>query len=137
MFGRGDPAPTITVALLLYINEKVNPYCTKRSESKTVLIIVDLRINETLQTGVVRKPHLPFSRLVGTVSNSADAVQLETASTRGENVYLFFEFTIIPVLKQKFRKFKSLVFPDTVPRSRYCTDLGADISVQLRSPAHE
>ena len=30
--------------------------------------------NETLQTGAVRKPRLPFSRLVGTVSNCADAV---------------------------------------------------------------
>ena len=45
------------------------------------LFIVDLRISETLQTGAVRKPHLPFSRLVGTVSNSADAVRLETAPT--------------------------------------------------------
>ena len=34
--------------------------------------IVDLRINETLQTGAVRKPHLPG----------------------GESVYLFLEFTI-------------------------------------------
>ena len=32
-------------------------------------------------TGAVRKPYLPFSRLVGTVSNSADAVRLETAPT--------------------------------------------------------
>ena len=32
-------------------------------------------------TGAVRKPHLPFSRLVGTVSNCADAVRLETAPT--------------------------------------------------------
>ena len=36
-------------------------------------IIVHLRINETLQTGAVRKPHLPGD----------------------ESVYLFFEFTII------------------------------------------
>ena len=45
------------------------------------LFIVDLRISETLQTGAVRKPLLPFSRLVGTVSNCADAVRLETAPT--------------------------------------------------------
>ena len=57
--------------------------------------MVDLRINETRQTGAVRRPHLPFSRLVGTVSNSADAVRLETAPTGGESVYLFLEFTII------------------------------------------
>ena len=57
-------------------------------------IMVDIRINETLQTGAVRKPHLPFSRLVGTVSNSAYAVRLETAPTGGESVYLFLEFTI-------------------------------------------
>ena len=57
--------------------------------------IVDLRINETLQTGGVRKPPLPFSRLVGTVFNSAYAVRLETAPTRGESVYLFLEFTIV------------------------------------------
>ena len=36
-------------------------------------IIVDLRINETLQPGAVRKPHLPG----------------------GESVYLFLEFTIV------------------------------------------
>ena len=59
------------------------------------LIIVDLRINETLQTGAVRKPHLPFSPLVGTVSNSADAVRLETAPTGWAQVYLFLEFTIV------------------------------------------
>ena len=34
------------------------------------------------------------TRLVGTVSNSADAVRLETAPTGGESVYLFLEFTI-------------------------------------------
>ena len=39
------------------------------------LFIVDLRINETLQTGAVRKPHLP--------------------NTGNESVYLFFEFTIV------------------------------------------
>ena len=58
--------------------------------------MVGLRINDTLQTGAVRKPHLPFSRLVGTVSNCADAVRLETAPTGGgESVHLFLEFTII------------------------------------------
>ena len=35
------------------------------------------------------KPHLPFSRLVGTVSNGADAVQVETAPTGpGEQIEL-------------------------------------------------
>ena len=63
------------------------------------IIIVDLRINEISQTGAVRKPHLPFSRLVGTVSNCADAVRLETAPTGGESVYLFFDFTIINLYK--------------------------------------
>ena len=56
---------------------------------------MDLRINETFQTGAVRKTKLPFCRLVGTVSNSVDAVRLETAPTGGESVYLFLEFTII------------------------------------------
>ena len=56
---------------------------------------MDLRINETLQTGVLRIPPLPFSRLVGTVSNSAYPVRFLTAPTGGESVYLFLEFTII------------------------------------------
>ena len=43
--------------------------------------MVDLRINETLKTGAFSKPPLPFSRLVGTVSNCADSVRLETAPT--------------------------------------------------------
>ena len=51
--------------------------------------MVDFRIIWTLQTGAVRKPPLLFSRLVGTVSNSADAVWLETTPTGGESVYLF------------------------------------------------
>ena len=55
---------------------------------------MDLRINETLKTGVVRKSYLPFSRLVGTVSNCAYAVRFLTAPTGGESVYLFLEFTI-------------------------------------------
>ena len=45
-------------------------------------------------TGAVRKPHLPFSRLVGTVSNSADAVRLETAPTHSLHERLFLGFTI-------------------------------------------
>ena len=61
----------------------------------TCVIIVDLRVKGTLQPGAVRNPPLPFSRLVGTVSNSADAVRLETAPTGGESVYLFLEFTIV------------------------------------------
>ena len=65
-----------------------------RYAQPALTFIVDLRINETLQTGVVRIPHLPFSRLVGTVSNSADAVRLETAPTGGESDHLFLEFTI-------------------------------------------
>ena len=52
--------------------------------------IVDLRINETLQTGAVRKPPLPFSRLVGTVSNSADAVRLGNRPYRGTKVSIYF-----------------------------------------------
>ena len=58
--------------------------------------MVDFRINETLQTGAVRIPHLPFSRLVGTVSNCAYAVRFPTAPTGGESVYLFLESTINP-----------------------------------------
>ncbi|RKU35567.1 hypothetical protein C6496_16560 [Candidatus Poribacteria bacterium] len=67
---------------------------------------MDLRINETLPIDEVgnlayrgakadRKPHLPFSRLVGTVSNSTDTVRLEIAPARDESVYLFLEFTIV------------------------------------------
>ena len=63
--------------------------------------IVDLRINETLKTGAVRIPPLPFSRLVGTVSNSADPVRLQTAPTGGESVYLLSEFTIIRMLMSR------------------------------------
>ena len=43
--------------------------------------MVDLRINGTRQTGVVRKTKLPFSRLVGVVSNYAASVRLKTAPT--------------------------------------------------------
>ena len=51
--------------------------------------MVDLRINETLKTGAVRKTKLPFYRLVGAVSNCAYAVRLETAPTRpGGNIEL-------------------------------------------------
>ena len=49
-----------------------------------------LRINETRQTGAVRKPHLPFSRLAGTVSNCAYAVRLETAPTGGRKCLFIF-----------------------------------------------
>jgi len=50
---------------------------------------VNLRINETRQTSAVRKTKLPFYRLVGAVSNCADAVRLETAPTGpGENIEL-------------------------------------------------
>ena len=52
--------------------------------------MVDLRINETLQTGAVRVPLLPFYRLVGTVSNCAYAVRLETAPTGGRKCLFIF-----------------------------------------------
>ena len=52
--------------------------------------IVDLRINETLQTSAIRKPPLPFSRLVGTVSNCADAVRLGNRPYRGVKVSIYF-----------------------------------------------
>ena len=55
---------------------------------------MDLRINETRQTGAVRKTKLPFYRLGGAVSNCAYAVRGENAPTGGESVYLFLEFTI-------------------------------------------
>ena len=45
------------------------------------LIMVDLRINETRQTGAVRKTKIPPYRLVGAVSNCAYAVRLETTPT--------------------------------------------------------
>ena len=62
------------------------------SSGRATEIIVDFKINETLPVGevgnltyrgakAVRKPNLPFFRLVGTVFNSADAVRLETAPT--------------------------------------------------------
>ena len=57
--------------------------------------MVDLRINETRQTGEVRKTKLPVYRLVGAVSNCAYSVRLETAPTGGDSVYLFFVFIII------------------------------------------
>ena len=59
-------------------------------EKDSIRYIVDLRINETLQTGAVRKPHLPFCRLVGTVSNCADAVQLGNRTYRGAQVSIYF-----------------------------------------------
>ena len=51
--------------------------------------MVDFRINGTRQTGAVRKTKLPGYRLVGAVSNCADAGRLKTAPTGGESVYLF------------------------------------------------
>ena len=56
---------------------------------------MDLRINETLQTGGIRKTKLPSYRLVGTVSNCAYSVRWETEPTGGASVYSFLEFTII------------------------------------------
>ena len=52
--------------------------------------MVDFRINWTLQIGEVRKPRLPFSRLVGTVSNCAYAVRFPTAPTRGRKCLFIF-----------------------------------------------
>ena len=52
--------------------------------------MVDLRINETFQPGVVRKMKLPFYRLVGAVSNCAYAVRLETAPTGGQKCLFIF-----------------------------------------------
>ena len=64
------------------------------SEGLTVhwecLIIVDLRINKTRQTGEVRKTKLPFYRLVGAVSNCADSVRGETAPTGGRKCVFIF-----------------------------------------------
>ena len=54
--------------------------------------IVDLRINGTLQTGAVRKTKLPFSCLVGAVSNCAGSTTVTTGGD--ESVYLFLDFTI-------------------------------------------
>ena len=64
--------------------------------------MVDLSTNETLQTGAVRKQCLPFSRLVGTVSNCAYAVRLETEPTGGESVYLFLKFTITTMSEETY-----------------------------------
>ena len=56
---------------------KINFYPLRNAQGNTkiyfILHLVDLRINETLQTGAVRKPHLPG----------------------GASVYLFLEFTIV------------------------------------------
>ena len=51
--------------------------------------MVDLRINETLQTGAVENR---------TYRVGLSAVRSETAPTGGESVYLFLEFTIITYL---------------------------------------
>ena len=56
--------------------------------------IVDLRINETLQTGGLGKRNY---RLVGAVSNCTYSVRLKTAPTRGTKVSIYFlKFTINP-----------------------------------------
>ena len=49
-----------------------------KASPKIMGIIVNLKINETIQNGAVRKPQLPFFRWVGTVSNCADAVANRT-----------------------------------------------------------
>ena len=64
------------------------PVVGQAQDLPLLMIIVDLRINETLQTGAVRKPHLPFCRLVAAVSNCAYSVRLETAPTERRK-YLF------------------------------------------------
>ena len=51
-----------------------------------VYFIVDLRINETLQTGAVRNR---------TYRVGLDAGRFLTAPTGDESVYLFLEFTIV------------------------------------------
>ena len=67
------------------------------------LFIVDLRINETLQTGAVRIPHLPFSRLVGTVSNCAYAVRFLTAPTGGRKCLFIFRIHYSFLFLNRFR----------------------------------
>ena len=52
--------------------------------------MVDLRIKETLKTGAVRKPHLPFYHLVGAVFNCAYLVRLETTPTGGRKCLFIF-----------------------------------------------
>ena len=52
--------------------------------------IVDFSINETRQTGAVRKTKLPFYRLVGAVSNCAYSVRLKTAPTGGRKCLFVF-----------------------------------------------
>ncbi len=67
---------TIGVTLNAY------PQLSQKVHLLPKLTIVDLRINETRQTGEVRKAKLPFSRLVGAVSNCAYPVRGETAPAR-------------------------------------------------------
>ena len=57
------------------------------ADLRSLRIVVDLRINETPQTGAVRKTKLPFHRLVGAVSNCAYSVRLETAPTGPDNKF--------------------------------------------------
>ena len=51
-----------------------------------------------VKSGEFRKTKLPFYPLVGTVSNCAYSVLLQTAPTGGEGVYLFFESTIVLII---------------------------------------
>ena len=60
------------------------------SSLPTFQSLVDLRINGTRQTGTVRKTKLPCYRLVGAVSNCADAVRLKTAPTGGQKCSFIF-----------------------------------------------
>ena len=64
-----------------------------------MVIIVDLRINETLQTGAVKN---------------------RTYQVRGESVYLFFEFTIIisgsALIVHLLSRCKHLKIGDSVPK---------------------
>ena len=59
------------------------------AEVRNSYIIMDFKINETLQTGQVRKTKLPFSRLVGAVSNCAYAVRLGNRTYRGAKVSIY------------------------------------------------
>ena len=52
--------------------------------------MVDLRINETRQTGAGRKTKLPFYRWVGAVSNCAYAGRFVTAPTGGRKCSFIF-----------------------------------------------
>ncbi|RKU08330.1 hypothetical protein C6502_15920 [Candidatus Poribacteria bacterium] len=68
--------------------------------------MVDLRINETLQIGVVRKPHL----------------------SRDESIYLFLEFTVVYVFCRNCRRIHMPIAPRENPKHE-------TLSVQYRSSA--